>query len=137
MCTSFISPDTASSRAIWEPPTAPSKDKAISCSQTPPASRARLSGEKLAINLKGRGIRLAILGACEGGRRDEINPWTGVAPALTKASIPAVVGMQYTIRDANAIAFSRQFYRALAAGQPIDAAVTEGRLAIFNQADDE
>ena len=97
---------------------------------------ARLSGEKLAINLKGRGIRLAILGACEGGRRDEINPWTGVAPALTKASIPAVVGMQYTIRDANAVAFSRQFYRALAAGQPIDAAVTEGRLAIFNQTDD-
>jgi hypothetical protein len=97
---------------------------------------ARLSGEKLALNLKGRGIRLAILGACEGGRRDEINPWTGVAPALTKAGIPAVVGMQYTIRDANAIAFSRQFYRALAAGQPVDAAVTEGRLAIFNQADD-
>ncbi len=97
---------------------------------------ARLSGGKLAVNLKGRGIRLAILGACEGGRRDEINPWTGVAPALTKAGIPAVVGMQYTIRDANAIAFSRQLYRALAAGQPIDAAVTEGRLAIFNQADD-
>jgi len=89
--------------------------------------------EKLAQNLRGRGVRLAVLGACEGGRRDQVNAWTGVVPALTRAGIPAVVGMQYTILDQSAIAFSRRFYRALAAGQPIDAAVADGRLAIFNR----
>jgi hypothetical protein len=74
-----------------------------------------------------------VLGACKGGTRDRVNAWTGVAPALTRAGIPAVVGMQFTVGDRNAIAFSRQFYRSLAAGQPIDAAVTDGRLAIRNR----
>jgi len=89
--------------------------------------------EKLAQNLRGRGVRLAVLGACEVGHRDQVNAWTGVVPALTRAGIPAVVGMQYTVQDGNAIAFSRRFYRALAAGQSIDAAVTDGRLAIYNR----
>lgn len=93
------------------------------------------SVEKLAANLVGRDIRLAVFGACETGRRDGVNAWTGVAPALTRAGIPAVVAMQYTIKDANAVAFSRRFYRALAAGETIDAAVTDGRLAIFNRSD--
>jgi len=95
-----------------------------------------LPAEKLALNLRGRGVRLAVLGACEAGRRDGVNTWTGIVPSLTKAGIPAVVGMQYTVRDADAIAFGRQFYRALAAGQAIDAAMTDGRLAIFNRGDD-
>ena len=95
------------------------------------------SAEKLAQNLRGRGVRLAVLGACEVGHRDQVNAWTGVVPALTRAGIPAVVGMQYTVRDENAIAFSRRFYRALAAGQSIDAAVTDGRLAIYNRGSED
>jgi hypothetical protein len=89
--------------------------------------------EKLARNLVGRNIRLAVFGACKTAQRDQLNAWTGVAPALAQAGIPAVVAMQYTVRDANAIAFSRRFYRALASGETIDAAVTDGRLAIFNR----
>jgi hypothetical protein len=38
--------------------------------------------------------------------------------------------MQYKIRDDSAIAFAREFYKALIAGLPIDEAVTNGRLAI-------
>ncbi len=91
--------------------------------------------EKLAQNLVGRNIRLAVFGACETARRDQLNAWTGVAPALTRAGIPAVVAMQYSIKDANAVAFSRRFYEALASGETIDAAVTDGRLAIFNRSD--
>ena len=98
---------------------------------------APLSARRLALTLTGRGVRLAVLGACEAGRRDGVNAWTGVAPALTRAGIPAVAAMQYTIRDANALAFTRFFYSALAAGETIDAAVTEGRLAIFNRGDDD
>lgn len=93
------------------------------------------SVEMLAQNMVGRNIRLAVLGACKTAQRDRYNAWTGVAPALTRAGIPAVVAMQYAIGDANAIAFSRRFYSALAAGETIDAAVTDGRLAIFNRSD--
>lgn len=95
------------------------------------------SAERLALSLKGREVRLVVLGACEGGRRDGVNAWTGVAPALTRAGIPAVVGMQYKIADTSAIAFSRNFYRALAAHQSIDEAVTAGRLAILTRSSEE
>lgn len=94
------------------------------------------SAQKLAINLTGRSVRLAVLTACEVGQRDAASAWAGVVTALTHAGIPAVVGMQFRIRDTNALAFSRAFYRALAAGQPIDAAVADGRLAIFSRGDD-
>ena len=91
--------------------------------------------EKLALTLRGRNIRLAVFGACKTAQRDRYNAWTGVAPALTRAGIPAVVAMQYAIGDRNAIAFSRRFYGALAAGETIDAAVTDGRQSIFNRSD--
>jgi len=87
----------------------------------------------LALALTGCGIRLAVLTACDAGQPDASNPWAGVVTALTRRGIPAVVGMQFGIRDASATAFSRAFYRSLAAGQPIDAAVTDGRLAIVTQ----
>ena len=93
---------------------------------------------KLALSLRGRGVRLAVLGACEGGRRDRVNAWTGVVPSLTRVGeIPAAVGMQYKIRDRNAIAFSQSFYRALVSGQAVDAAITDGRLAILYHSDDD
>ena len=102
----------------------------------PNQAPAEYSADNLAKRLTGSHVRLAFLGACEGGRRDQVNPWTGVVPALTRAGIPAVVGMQYTIRDSNAIAFSRRFYRALARGESIDGAVTDGRLAILEGSTD-
>jgi len=86
---------------------------------------------ELGVQLRGRGIRLIILNACEAAKRDPVTPWTGIAPALVRQGIPAVVGMQYTIRDGGAIAFSRHFYRALAAGESIDSAVSNGRLGIL------
>jgi hypothetical protein len=94
--------------------------------------------EKLRVTLRGTQVRLAVLGACETGRRDQINAWTGIAPALARVGIPAVIGMQYKIRDKNAIHFSWRFYRALAEKKPVDQAVTLGRQAIFNRcAEDE
>lgn len=87
----------------------------------------------LALELKGKGVRLAVLNACEAASRDPVTPWSGIASALARQGIPAVVGMQYTIRDSSAIAFSRSFYRALAAGESIDSAVSEGRLGILSR----
>ncbi len=95
------------------------------------------SASNLAMLLKGKGVRLAVLGACHAGRRDGVNAWSGIAPALTNAGIPAVVAMQYTVEDANAITFNRRFYSTLAAGQSIDAAVTAGRQRIWFETDGE
>ena len=89
--------------------------------------------ETVVVNLHGRGVRLAVLGACEGARRDRFNPWTGIAPALVRGGLPAAVAMQSTLFDRSAIAFSSRFYESLALGQPIDAAVSAGRIAIFNE----
>ncbi len=92
-----------------------------------------LAADTLALYLRGSGVRLAMLGACGSGRRNSVNPWSGVAAAVTKAGIPAVVGMQYVISDRNSIHFSRRFYQILAKGQSIDEAVTAGRLAVLSR----
>ncbi|MBZ0115260.1 MAG: CHAT domain-containing protein [Thermoanaerobaculia bacterium] len=92
-----------------------------------------VAAETVVVNLHGRGVRLAVLGACEGARRDRFNPWTGIAPALVRGGLPAVVAMQATLFDRSAVAFSARFYESLVAGLPIDAAVSAGRVAIFNE----
>lgn len=95
------------------------------------------SAQKLALSLADRGVRFAMLGACDSSKVDQINAWTGIASALTRAGIPAVVGMQFSVFDDNAIVFSKIFYRALAAGLTVDEAVTEGRIAVSTRSDDE
>jgi len=78
-------------------------------------------------------LRLVFLNACDTariGRRQGIDPFAGVATALVMAGLPAVVAMQFPISDGAALAFSRSFYQRLAAGDPVDAAVVEGRMAI-------
>ena len=93
----------------------------------------RVDAEKMGINLRGNGVRLAVLGGCETGRREGVSVWGGIAPALVKAEVPAVVANQFSIQDKCAIAFSRQFYRALAGGLPIERAVSAGRIAAYNE----
>lgn len=91
----------------------------------------QLEASVLATNLAGSHARLAVLGACNSGRRDGLNSWSGVAASLVHGGIPAVVGMQFKVEDRNAITFSSAFYGALAEGQPIDYALTRARIAVF------
>jgi len=91
-----------------------------------------VDAEQLGINLRGDGVRLAVLGGCETGRRDGVNVWSGIAPALVKQQIPAVLANQLPIKDVCAIAFSKQFYGALVGGLPIERAVAAGRIAAYN-----
>jgi hypothetical protein len=92
----------------------------------------RVDAETLALNLHSNGVRLVVLNSCETGRRDGVNVWGSIASALVRCRVPAVVANQYKIRHECAIEFSRQFYRALVAGQPIERAVTAGRMAAYN-----
>ena len=76
---------------------------------------------------------LVVLNACHTGRpvpRQGLDPFAGVATSLVKGGLLAVVAMQHAISDLAAIAFCGTLYRRMAAGDGVDAAVTEGRLAI-------
>jgi tetratricopeptide (TPR) repeat protein len=73
-------------------------------------------------------LRLVVLNACF--TAEGANPFAGVASALVMAGVPAVVAMSGPISDQAAVAFSRTFYERLATGDPVETAVTEGRLAI-------
>jgi len=90
----------------------------------------RVSASQVALQLRQAGVRVAVLGACQSGRRDNTNVWSSVATSLLKADLGAVVGMQDTVKDKSAIAFAKNFYRALVSGLPIDEAVISGRIAI-------
>lgn len=93
-----------------------------------------LGAGELALLLQRAGVRVAVLGACESGRRDGVSAWTGIAPALVERGVPAVVAMQYAVIDAQAVAFSQAFYTALAGGLTVDEAVATGRLAMLGTA---
>jgi outer membrane protein assembly factor BamD (BamD/ComL family) len=96
------------------------------------------SGERLAVLLGNHPtLRLALLNACEGARTARDDPFAGTATTLVKTGgVPAVVAMQLPITDEAAITFARGFYTALSVGRPVDASVTQARLAIFADGND-
>jgi CHAT domain-containing protein len=94
----------------------------------------RVTGSEIGMYLQGgRSVRLAVLNACEGGFTSAGDPFGGVAQSLVRRGLPAVVAMQFVISDQAANTFSREFYDALATGDPVDAALTEARRAIYGE----
>lgn len=75
-------------------------------------------------------LRLVFLNACRTAEAADGAPWAGVATALVKAGVPAVIAMQFPVTDRGAVTFAGAVYERLAAGAPVEEAVTEGRLAI-------
>ncbi len=102
--------------------------------ETPDGMDERVPAALLAEALRGlEDLRLVVLNACDSGRFPRhrgSDPYSGVATSLVLAGVPAVVAMQFPISDRAAIAFGGGLFQALAAGDPVDAAVTEGRIAI-------
>ncbi len=101
--------------------------------ETEEATEDRFDSDQLALTLGNAGVRLVVLGACNTAMRDEGGVWTGVAPALVRENIAAVVAMQYKVQDRNASIFMAFLYARVLAGSTIDEAVFEGRQAIFTQ----
>lgn len=88
-----------------------------------------LDSEAAAVLLRSSAVRLVTLNACE----TAVSPgdaFLGLAQALVRAGIPAVVAHQSVIADTSASEFASAFYAALADSWPVDAAVTEGRKAV-------
>lgn len=90
-----------------------------------------VSATQLGILLNRSTLRLVVLDACQGARL-AIDPFRSMAPAIIRADVAAVVAMQFTVPEEATRAFAGEFYRALAAGLPIDTCVTEGRKAVMN-----
>ncbi len=79
-------------------------------------------------------LALTLLNACHSAavpKGSKADPLAGVAGALVRGGQSAVVGMQLAISDRAALTFSRVLYEWLAEGEPIEAAVSEARLALY------
>jgi hypothetical protein len=76
---------------------------------------------------------LVILASChsaEPGRDPACGPFASVAAALVAAGLPAVIAMQTAVRDRKAIRFTERLYSRIAEGDPIEAAVSQARIAL-------
>jgi hypothetical protein len=93
-----------------------------------------VTGDVFAAWLKDEPLRLVFLNACKTGTtsvRDGAHPFAGVATALIREGVPAVVAMQFPISDQAAVVFAQTFYNRITMGFPVDAAVAEGRKALL------
>ena len=78
-------------------------------------------------------LRLVVLNGCLTARNGPQNPFAGIANALVSQGVPAVLAMHSAISDQAALLFSCEFYSALAQGQAVEEALTEGRKALFTR----
>lgn len=97
----------------------------------------RVDADQLRVLMQGVGIRVVVLNACQSAAPAEGEAIMGVAPALVRAQIPAVIAMQFPVPDDTALGFTRDLYGYLALGLPLDRAVTEMRLGAYTGAGDK
>lgn len=83
-------------------------------------------------------LRLVVLNACSTAAPSHAadEPFHGVAQALIRAGLPAVVAMREPILDAAGLVFAQKFYGRLARLDTVDAALSEARLALRDQLPD-
>jgi hypothetical protein len=102
---------------------------------TPEGQPRLVTGSQLSYLVQGApDLRLTLLNACHSAavpNGSGADPLAGVAGALVRGGQAAVVGMQLAIPDRAALRFSKFLYARLAEGDPIEAAVSEARLALY------
>lgn len=91
---------------------------------------SRIRADELGQILGSRGIRLAVLSACETATGNFIDDFSVVAETLIRAGIPAVVANQLPIPDKTVATFVEAMYRELLNSGDIDRAVGEGRIRL-------
>lgn len=90
----------------------------------------QVSADELAGALEGSGVRLVVLGACQGATVGGSGMFQATAPALIRAGVPAVVANQFSVYTDAMEAFISDFYASIARGESISAAVADGRKAM-------
>ncbi len=78
------------------------------------------------------GLRLVVLQPCEGAIPATGPGFTNLADHIVRSNVPAVVAMQFEIRNDYASEFAKGLYESLAKGWEVDAAVQEGRWKIIS-----
>lgn len=101
--------------------------------ETPPGGADPITGRRLGVLLRNHlgSLRFVFLNSCLGAAVSRRDPFGGVAQSLIRRGIPAVIAMQFPIPDGVAVTLARHFYRYLAAGLPVDAALTSARAFLF------
>lgn len=93
----------------------------------------KYGADELALRLRRSGVRLVLLGACESSKGSAKNAWSGIAQALTRQRIPAVIGNQFELRDDLAGVLLYEVYNNLFRGLAIDQALARARIAIVTE----
>ncbi len=103
--------------------------------EDPDGAAEAINAELLRVQLqRQRGLtQLVVLNACLGALPAGNDPFSSVGTALLRASVPAVIAMQFAIPDDVAIDLARVFYGELAAGTPVDLAVNETRMQLYGR----
>lgn len=83
--------------------------------------------DELIDDIRDHGLSLVFLNACHSANATSLETANAFAPALLQAGVPAVIGMQVAVFDSTAVTIAREFYRALADGEPVDGAITAAR----------
>jgi hypothetical protein len=87
-----------------------------------------ISAAQLQYLLRDTTVRLTVLNACMTARGPA---GRSIAGQLMRAGLSATLAMQFAISETSATIFAGEFYRTLADGWPVDAAVAEGRKAVM------
>jgi CHAT domain len=82
-------------------------------------------------------LRLVVLNACRTATTDNMDAFSGMAQGLIQQEAAAVVAMQFPISDGAAIAFTTEFYGAIADGEPVDQALASARKALLTDFGEE
>lgn len=111
--------------------------------ESPSGTTALIDAEKMLVLLQGEETKLVILSACQTAAtqekvvQDSARALMGVAPKLVWGGTPAVVAMQFNLPDAAGAPFMETLYEFLADGSPLDTAVTEARIGLYFDFDDQ
>jgi hypothetical protein len=100
-----------------------------------PAGELDLVTHRELTQLLANKVKLCVLTACESAVHDPGDMFTGLAQALVKADIPAVVGMQLKIELEAATDFTQKFYYELSTGCTVDEALIKARRQAYADAD--
>lgn len=76
------------------------------------------------------GITMAVLNACETAKHSSRDALMGVAQALIREEIPAVIAMQFLVSETVSLMFTRRLYDFLFRGDSLEQIMTETRVGI-------
>ncbi len=112
-------------------------DRAVLLMYADDGSEAEVDDERVAGLFRNHpSMKLVILNSCRGGELSASKPFVGMAAALVRAGIPAVIAMQYEIADDEAVLFASTLFRHLFLGRDkgrIEIAVSNARNALAEE----